>query len=275
VQENRGHVPGRFLSAIAAGPLLLDAGMGVRLMLDFGLDCESDDPSLWNLEHPEHVFEFHRRDVAAGSDVLVTNTFGANPAWLERFDKAREWAEINRLAVDLARDAAGPDRLLAGSIGPTASEADSAYRSQAEVLADSGVDALLLETHRIEQALAGLSALRRAFQLPIVVSLAILPESSSEAARRLVEAGADVIGVNCVRPETARAFVEAVCIGPLWYKPGAMYPGLPSIGPDEFARDVPDLLRGGVRMIGGCCGATDAHVAALRIALDTALSAGL
>jgi methionine synthase I (cobalamin-dependent) len=268
-------VPSRFLAALSAGPLLLDAGMGVRLMIDFGLDCESDDPSLWNLKHPDCVSEIHGRDVAAGSDVLVTNTFGANTAWLERFGQADKLTEINRRAVDLARDVAGPSRFLAGSIGPTASEGDGTYRSQAEVLADSGVDALLLETHRVDQALAGLSALRRGFELPIIVSLAILPDKVPEAARRLVEAGADVVGVNCVRPDAARAFVEEVGVEPLWYKPGAMYPGLPAIEPDEFARDVSALLRRGVRLIGGCCGATEAHVASLRIALDTALSAGL
>jgi methionine synthase I (cobalamin-dependent) len=263
------------LTAVSARPLLLDSGMGVRLMVDFGLDYESDDPSLWNLKYPDRVSEIHSRDVAAGSDVLVTNTFGANAAWLERFGQVGDLTAINRRAVDLARDVAGPGRFLAGSIGPTASEADSAYRSQAEVLAEAGVDALLLETHGIEQALDGLSALRTAFDLPIVVSLAILPDKIPESARRLVEAGADMVGVNCMRPEMARAFVEEVGIEPLWYKPGAMYPGLPSIEPAEFARDVPALLRRGARLIGGCCGATDAHVVALRIALDSALSAGL
>jgi methionine synthase I (cobalamin-dependent) len=268
-------VPDRFLAALSDRPLALDAGMGVRLMLEFGLDCEADDPALWNLKHPEHVSTIHGRDVAAGSDVLVTNTFGANAAWLERFGQAGEVAEINRRAVGLARGVAGPGRFLAGSIGPTASDNDRAYRTQAEALADAGVDFLLLETHNIDQALAGLSALRGAFDLPIVVSLAILPDNLAEAGCRLVEAGADVIGVNCMRPEAARAFVEVVGIEPLWYKPAATYPGLPSIEPDEFARDVPALLRRGVRLIGGCCGATDAHVAALRMALDAASSAGL
>ena len=136
---------------MARGLLVLDAAMGTRLIAR-GLDLSGDDPSLWNLSHPEVVRELHARDVAAGSDAVVTNTFGANRHWLARYGRAGEVAAINRRAVELAREAAGPGRFVLGSIGPTASEVPGAAREQAEALAGSGVDALLFETHTLEQA---------------------------------------------------------------------------------------------------------------------------
>src|SRR5215207_7751714 len=123
----------RLLSAMARGLLVLDAAMGTRLIAR-GLDLSGDDPALWNLSHPEVVRELHTRDVAAGSDAVVTNTFGANRHWLARYGRAEEVAAINRRAVGLAREAAGPGRFVLGSIGPTTSEAPGAAREQAEAL---------------------------------------------------------------------------------------------------------------------------------------------
>src|SRR4051794_7638951 len=96
--------------------------MGTRL-LPLGLRLEDDDPCLWNLSHPDDVAAIHRRDVAAGSQALLTNTFGANRAWLRRFGAAvGAVGAINRAAVDLARDASGPGRFVLGDIGPTAAD---------------------------------------------------------------------------------------------------------------------------------------------------------
>lgn len=262
----------RLLDALAARPLLLDGGMGTRLMAR-GLDLAADDPALWNLSHPESVREVHSLDVAAGSDALLTNTFGANPAWLARFGREDDTTTINRRAVALARDAAGPDRFLLGSIGPTAAGSGEAYRSQAEALAEAGVDGLVLETHRSGQALAGLDALRRSFHLPILIGLYWLDEPIVDAARRLVDAGADVLGVNCVSTERAlRWIVELGQVTPrprpILCKPSTSHPDGSVVSPSEFAEDVFEWLHWDARLIGGCCGATEAHVAAMRSALD-------
>src|SRR3954453_4253877 len=85
----------RLRAAMARGPLVLDAAMGTRLIAR-GLDLLGDDPALWNLSHPGVVRELHARDVAAGSDAVVTNTFGANRIWLARYGRAKDVAEINR-----------------------------------------------------------------------------------------------------------------------------------------------------------------------------------
>ena len=92
----------RFLAALARGPLILDAAMGTRLVAR-GLDLAHDDPAIWNLSHPEAVAEIHARDVAAGSDAVLTNTFGANRPWLARSGRDDRVEAINRRAVALAR----------------------------------------------------------------------------------------------------------------------------------------------------------------------------
>src|SRR3954470_1098837 len=104
---------GRFRAALARGPLLLDAALGTRLIAR-GLDPARDDPALWNLDRPDDVLDLHRRDVAAGADALLTNTFGATRLTLARLGRSDAVVEINRRAVALARQAAGPDRFVLG-----------------------------------------------------------------------------------------------------------------------------------------------------------------
>jgi 5-methyltetrahydrofolate--homocysteine methyltransferase len=262
-------VNSRLLKTLAIRPLLLDGGMGTRL-IELGLDLRFSDPALWNLSNPEAVAAIHARDIAAGSDVLLSNTFGANASWLGRFGRAVEMAAINQRAVALARMAAGPDRFVLGTIGPTASSADF-YRAQAEVLVEAGVDGLLLETHSQSAALNGLDALRTVINQPILVSLASWPLEMRQCARQLVQAGADVLGINCVEPDRARNWVHALGGGipvPLLWKPSASHPSARPVTPEELALGLPDLINQGVRLLGGCCGATEAHIAALRSALD-------
>ena len=243
--------------------------MGTRL-IGRGLNLAFDDPALWVVDHPSAVLETHRLDVLAGSQALVTNTFGANRSWLDRFGRADEALTINRLAVQLARDA-GPGCYLIGSIGPTASDHSSALIEQAEALLEGGVDALLLETHRLDQAEAALRRLED-LSMPILASLFAWPEPVGEAARRLTDLGAMAIGANCqvgMGPslELARKLRDA-CDHPLLIKPSAGLPGSPTESPGSFGEAVFELVALGVRLVGGCCGSTEAHVSALRVALD-------
>lgn len=254
---------------MARGPLVLDAAMGTRLIAR-GLDLSGDDPALWNLSHPGVVRAIHARDVAAGSDAVVTNTFGANRCWLARYGRAGEVAAINRRAVELAREAVGPGRFVLGSIGPTASEFPDASRAQAEALAVSGVDALLFETHTLEHAERALGQVGGTDFLPLLVCLLDWPASPAEPARRLAGLGAAALGANCQRGmEPALRLAEALHRAtdlPLIFKPGAGLPGEPPASPGSFARAVPELEALGARLIGGCCGTTEAHVVALRSA---------
>ena len=251
-------------------PILLDAAMGTRL-LAIGLELAGDDPSLWVIDRPEAVLGVHRLDVEAGAGALLTCTFGANRSWLDRFHRGDDARAINCRAVDLARDAAGPGRYLIGSIGPTASAHSQALLEQADALLESGVDALLLETYTLDQAGAALRLLRDA-PAPILASLFAWPDPVDEAARRLIDLGASAIGANCqlgMRPalELARKLRAAVA-HPLLVKPSAGLPGSPLESPGAFKAAVPELLALGVHLIGGCCGTTEAHIAALKAGLS-------
>ena len=261
-----------FRETLGRGPILLDAGMGTRLIAR-GLDLAREDPALWVVDHPEVILEIHRLDIVAGSDALLSCTFGANRAWLGRFGRAGEASAINHRAVELARLAAGPDRHVIGSIGPTATDRAQALLEQAEGLIEAGVDALILETHGLDQAEAALRILR-ASPIPIVASLFNWPDPVAQSARRLIEAGAFAIGANCqlgVKPslELAKKLAQA-CDLPFLVKPASCLPGLPPESPETFEAAVAEWLRLGVRLLGGCCGTTEAHVAGLRAGLDAA-----
>jgi methionine synthase I (cobalamin-dependent) len=288
---------------------LLDAALGTRLVA-LGLELRHDDPAIWNLTHPELVLELHQRDVRSGSGAVLTNTFGANRFWLARFGRQRAVELINRRAVELAREAAGPDRLLFGCVGPTAAQPNHTERSgarampdvpvadrpgtepgspgliqeepagaaaeQAAILVAAGVDALCFETfnaHQIESVLPEVTACSGA-RVPLIASLWDWPDPPDAAVGRLVELGASVIGMNCQAGiEAAVAFAERISritARPLLVKPSAGDSGRRDGSPAAFAAAVPRLLELNVRLLGGCCGTTELHVAALADALNSA-----
>ncbi len=235
------------LAAIAAGPVVLDAGMGTRLMA-LSLDPRSDDPALWNRARPADVLAMHRRDIAAGAAAILTNTFGANRFWLSKWGQNDAVELINRRAVLLARDAAGEGRFVIGDIGPTAALRPGAAVEQAAILVDAGVDALILETYGFPDVERVLRDIRSSLRVPIplLASLWQWPDPYAAAARRLVDAGANVIGMNCQAGiEAAIAFAEGLhgqtgC--PLLVKPSAGRPGRPADDSALFARRCPDSL---------------------------------
>ncbi len=260
----------RFLDALRDRPLVLDAAMGTRLIAR-GLDLAADDPCLWALDRPEDVLDLHRRDLDAGADAVLADTFGANRRWLARFGREDDWAAVNRAAVALARRAAGPDRFVIGSIGPydAGAEDERLVREQAVALAESGADALILETHGETLARTRVPNVRKAVDLPILVSLC-----DSGWVGDL--AGVAAVGCNCLagmgRAEQALGAYVGRSSPPLLAMPSAGLPGEEPESPEAFAAGVPRLLALGVRLIGGCCGTTEAHVAAIRGAVDRAAS---
>lgn len=243
------------------GPILLDAAMGTRLIAR-GLDLSRDDPSLWNLDHPDVVAAIHRLDIEAGADTLTTNTFGANRSWLSRYGRADDVAAINRQAATLARQAAGPDRLVLGCIGPTAPGTED-EAEQARLLADAGVDAILLETNATAEPIGDrLRVLHAVVGLPMIVTYALvvdddpLPELDFDPSAVELQA----IGWNCIPPDRAVGLPDRLQrpVGvPLVLRPSG----------GGWMREIPRLLDRGVRYFGGCCGTTEADVADLRRAL--------
>lgn len=247
-----------------------------------------------NLERPEAVAAVHRGHLEAGAEILQTNSFGASPARLATHGLEGRCAEINAAAVRLAREVAGADALVAGSIGPTgmvleplgalsARDALDGFRRQAAALAGAGCDLLVVETMTdlAEAALAVEACASTG--LPVIASMTfettprgiftVYGVTPERAAAGLVAAGARVVGTNCgTGPssilETVRA-LRAATDRPLIAKPNA---GLPSAtggalvhpeSPGVFAAHVAPLVEAGAVIVGGCCGATSAHVRAV------------
>ena len=252
-----------------ARPLTLDAAHGTRLIAQ-GLRLDRDDPALWVLDRPEFVFQLHQADIAAGADALLTCTFGASSERLTQLNRRTDQDAVHRAAVELARAAAGPDRLVIGDIGPHSDPKDNARR--AEAMLEAGADALLLETYPSELAIAALSGWAGRRGIRVWVSLYEWPEPVEPIAQRLAELGAEAIGTNCRTDLQTLAGLARRLQGasglPILVKPSGGLPGQPPIAPEAMARLVPDWLEAGARLIGSCCGSTSDHVSAIRQAIS-------
>ena len=279
---------------VAERPLLADGGMGTSL-IEQG-EAPGSCFELLNAEDPGRVVAIHRSFVRAGSDVVLTNTFGADRFRLDVHGLASRVGELNRAAATLAREA-GP-RFVAGSIGPLGvrlapygrvkpEDAFSAYREQAAALAEAGVDLLIIETQtdlrEMEQALAAARA--GAPGIAVLVSATftkddrtLLGSSPVQVATRLAELGADAIGANCGEGpaqllRVMRAMRPAVEDVPLVARPNAggptqvggrfVYPATP----EYLAEHARAFLDEGVSILGGCCGTGPAHTRAIAEAL--------
>jgi len=256
---------------------------------------------------PELVGGAHREYLEAGAELIVTLSLGANRHRLEAFGLAGDVARLNRRAAQVAREArdvAGRDALVGGSVGPlgvltrelaTLGErgAWALFREQIDGLLEGGIDLFVLETHGDMDALLwAVDEARQAADLPILASLTfgeelMLPDATtpSGAARLLSDAGVDAIGVNCGAGPAACLDALAMLgdggadAPPLSIMPNA---GLPqrlegrfvyAAGADYFADVTPRMLDAGARIVGGCCGTTPAHIAAMRAVLDAGTGA--
>src|SRR5262244_3844073 len=284
---------------LAAGPLLCDGAMGTLLYArGVSLDACFD---VLNLNNPRLVESIHADYIAAGADCIETNTFGANRFKLAVHGLEHQVREINRRGVALARDvreSSGRDVFVLGSIGPlgkylaplgtvTPDEARAAFHEQAEALLEGGVDAFVIETFSdLDEVALAVAAIRVMTDVPIIAQMAFTDDGvtftgrpAAEVARALRALPIQGLGANCsvgsstlydvlehMRPEAGSL--------PLCIQPNA---GLPSrIGerviylssPAYMAEYAERMVGAGARLVGGCCGTTPQHVAAMREALD-------
>jgi methionine synthase I (cobalamin-dependent)/5,10-methylenetetrahydrofolate reductase len=292
------------LDRLAAGPILADGATGTMLYAAGASLDESFDAL--NLTRPDLVLGVHRAYLDAGADLIESNSFGANRFKLEPFGLADRVREINRKAVRLAREAreiSGRPALVAGSVGPLGrtlapfgtlapEAARAAFREQIEALLEAGVDLLVIETiGAIEEMTEAIAAAHETSDLPIVASMTFAEDGRTiggstpeEVAERLLALGATAIGANCsVGPQrllpVAEAIVqrladEAVPTLAVSCMPNAGWPShvagrviYPSTA-EYFADFARRAAEAGVRIIGGCCGTTPLHTAAMRQALD-------
>lgn len=282
---------------LARRPLLGDGATGTQLQ-SMGL-APGACGELWNVAQPDRVRELHRRYVAAGADLLTTNTFGGNAFVLGNHGAAARVRELNVAAARLAREIAGDAAWVLGDIGPFGgmleplgetppAEAEAAFRAQAAALLEGGADAILIETMSDPSELtlavqAARSAGARcvlatfAFQESAVGLRTMMGTTVAAAIVAALAAGADIVGANCgtglslADYELLTAELAAAARGaPVIVQPNAGSPVL-RVGrisyaesAAEFAAAAPRLLAAGARIVGGCCGSTPEHIAAMR-----------
>ena len=273
---------------------IFDGAMGTMFQ-QLGLLPTGYCPEMLNIDNPEAVTSVHKQYVDAGSTVIETNTFGASPLKLAHYGLSDRAREINIAAVKAAK-AAGNNIKVAGSMGPTGrfikpvgdldfEDAYENYKVQAAALADGGADYILIETSiDLQEMRAALLAAKEVTNLPVICQ-----QSFSEDGRTVtgtdpqtfaitVDAmGADIIGVNCsLGPEQLLPVVKAISENtekPISVQPNAGMPQLVNgkttfpMGPEDFGEWAPKLLQAGATYLGGCCGTTPAHIAAIKKAI--------
>ena len=285
-----------FLHAIRDRVLVLDGAMGTMLQ-ERGLK-PGQSPEELNLSLPGVVAGIHREYINVGADIIVTNTFGGNRMKLSHYGLEGKIREINSAAVAIAREAAGERAYVGASIGPTGSfvepvgdltfdEMSAIFREQARHLIDAGADFISFETFLdIKEIRAGIIAVREiAPDIPIVAQLtfddkgrSVLGTPPEAAAITLEAAGANIVGSNCglgiegiyeilaaMRRVTRLPLISQANAGLAQLKDGkTIFPGTP----EDMTSFHDRLLKLGVRIIGGCCGTTPAHIRAMREALE-------
>ena len=280
---------------LAAAPVITDGAWGTQLQ-QLGLPVGAC-PDAWNIEQPQKVEEVARAYVEAGSQIVLTNTFGANRFVLKRHTLDDKVAEINRSGVEISKRAAGDRALVFASLGPSgvmlmtgeASEGEisAAFAEQARAMADAGADAIVVETMTDPTELKLAIVAAKQTGLPVVGCMVfdsgaqsdrtMMGTTPEQAVVAMTEAGADVVGSNC--GQGIAGFVK-ICTRlkattdlPVWVKANA---GLPELidghtvyaqTAEEFADYVPQLTDAGATFIGGCCGTTPEFIAAVKAKL--------
>ena len=277
---------------LLSGEFLIADGATGTMLMAAGLP-PGTPPELWNAEQPAQIVRLHRSYVDAGSELILTNTFGGNRTKLSKAGLDGRALELNRAGAALAREAAGDGAYVAGDIGPTGDlmaplgaltheDAVAVFAEQASTLTKGGVDLIWIESMMaLEEARAAIMGARSATKLPILCSLAfgtggrtIMGLEASKAAAELWPLGLTAIGANCGQgPDTTgdvlRQMSDALPGVPLIAKPNA---GLPrtvdtqvvyDMAPSDFAERMFKLISLGARIVGSCCGSTPAHISAL------------
>ena len=296
------------LDRLASGPVLADGAIGTMLY-EAGASLDQSFDAL-NLTLPDLVLGVHRAYLEAGADLIETNSFGANRFKLETFGLADRVREINRKAARLAREAreiSGRPALVAGSVGPTGRTVAplgvvepetirAAFREQIEALLEGGVDLLVLETiGSLDEMTEAVSAAREACDVPIVASMTFAEDgrtiggsSPEDVVVHLRTMGITAIGANCsvgpqrLLPVAARMARLLAADGTdglaVSCMPNAGWPAhvagrviYPS-SPEYFAEFARSAVEAGAGIVGGCCGTTPQHTAAMRAALDSWLT---
>ncbi|MDD3726151.1 MAG: homocysteine S-methyltransferase family protein [Candidatus Ratteibacteria bacterium] len=279
------------------GVVITDGSMGTYLEK---LGYRGKTPELAVIEQPDLIKKIHTEYIESGAEVILTDTFGANRIQIAKKGLAEELFHINSNAVKVALNAKGEkDVAIAGDIGPigellepygnlTHKEAGDTFLQQAEILTKSGVDFILLETFQdIEEMKVAFYSIKEKIDVFILPSITftsgdspktLMGQGLEEIVKFAEREGIDVLGINCGVSSREMIKIVKQLRGltdiTLWAKPNAGQPHLLNgkviypEGIDEFANNCIEMVRGGVKFIGGCCGTNPDYIRALRDRLN-------
>jgi len=286
----------KITDVLKTGKILVSDGAWGTFLYQKGLPA-GDCPDEWSLTRYNEVKEIARSYINAGADMVETNSFGANRFKLQHFGLQDKAAEINEAAARASREAAGDDKYVIASVGPTGKmllmgdvteeEFYDCFREQAVALEKGGADAVCIETMSdADEAVQAIKAAKDNTNLEVIATFTfdktlqgdyrtMMGLSPSEAIRAAIDAGADVIGTNCgngmermidivkeIRADFPDTFilVHANAGLPVLVDGADTFPETPEI----MATFVPALIEAGANIVGGCCGTTPAHIKAIK-----------
>ena len=280
------------LELISQGKTLVSDGAWGTFLQAKGLKA-GECPELWNIDHPDAVLDIAQSYIEAGADTIETNSFGGNRFKLEGFGLEDKVYELNKKAAEISRQAAGDDKYVLGSIGPTGKmlimedvteeELYEAFKEQAVALYEGGADALVIETMTaLDEATIAVRACRENTPCEVICTMTfdylltgeyrtMMGVSPSEMVVALKVAGAHIVGANCSNgiegmvkiTEEIRSVDKNI---PVLINANAGLPILQGTctvfpeSPEKMAAFAPQLAKAGANIIGGCCGTTPAHI---------------
>jgi len=276
------------------------------VLLDGAIGTELDKRGLMgrarnNLDSPQVVLEIQQEYAHCGCHAITTNTLTMNRIYIETHNVGVSVRDVNRAGAELARQATDNHQYVLGDISSTGqllepygtykeSQLHDAFKEQAEILAEGGVDGFIIETmFDLREAVCAVSACKDNFLLAVIASIAfttetkgartIMGDTAEQCAKMLTDAGADVIGANCgdIDPfQMAKvvSLLRSATTLPILAQPNAGRPELVDnqtifkMAPAPFTEGIAECLRAGARLVGGCCGTTPEHIRAVAGMLD-------